>query len=256
MTQIEAARRGEITPQIEQVAKDEFRDPEFVREGVAAGRIAIPANINHRNLHAHGQRQPGHLRRHPGRAAGVGEGRHRREVRRGRHHGPLQFRQDPRLPSPAHREDPAHGGHRSHVRRHRLPRHPARQAHRRRPPERRAGARRGRRRLHDDPRRLQPPRARHLHGDGPPDEHRLARRQPALWLDDDYREGEPLLRALRRPARDLPQVRRDHQPGRRTPRRSPSSSSWESSPSAPGTPVSRWSSRGRATWPSTRSRQT
>ncbi len=54
MTQIEAARRGEITPQIEQVAKDEFRDPEFVREGVAAGRIAIPANINHRNLHAHG----------------------------------------------------------------------------------------------------------------------------------------------------------------------------------------------------------
>ena len=54
MTQIEAARRGEITPQIEQVAKDEFRDPEFVREGVAAGRIAIPANVNHKNLHAHG----------------------------------------------------------------------------------------------------------------------------------------------------------------------------------------------------------
>ncbi|WP_321973770.1 phosphomethylpyrimidine synthase ThiC [Paratractidigestivibacter sp.] len=54
MTQIEAARRGEITPQIEQVAKDEFRDPEFVRERVADGRIAIPANINHANLHAHG----------------------------------------------------------------------------------------------------------------------------------------------------------------------------------------------------------
>lgn len=58
MTQIDAARRGEITPQIAQVAKDEFRDPEFVREGVAAGRIAIPANINHANL----------------RACGVGEG--------------------------------------------------------------------------------------------------------------------------------------------------------------------------------------
>ena len=58
MTQIDAARRGEITPQIVQVAKDEFRDPEFVREGVAAGRIAIPANINHPNL----------------RACGVGEG--------------------------------------------------------------------------------------------------------------------------------------------------------------------------------------
>ena len=66
MTQIDAARRGEITPQIAQVAKDEFRDPEFVREGVAAGRIAIPANINHPNL----------------RAPGVGEGRHRREIRR------------------------------------------------------------------------------------------------------------------------------------------------------------------------------
>lgn len=58
MTQIDAARRGEITPQIAQVAKDEFRDPEFVREGVAAGRIAIPANINHTNP----------------RACGVGEG--------------------------------------------------------------------------------------------------------------------------------------------------------------------------------------
>ena len=58
MTQIDAARRGEITPQIAQGAKDEFRDPEFVREGVAAGRIAIPANINHPNL----------------RACGVGEG--------------------------------------------------------------------------------------------------------------------------------------------------------------------------------------
>ena len=58
MTQIDAARRGEITPQIAQVAKDEFRDPEFVRESVAAGRIAIPANINHTNL----------------RACGVGEG--------------------------------------------------------------------------------------------------------------------------------------------------------------------------------------
>ena len=54
MTQIDAARRGEITPQIAQVAKDEFRDPEFVREGVAAGRIAIPANINHTNLCACG----------------------------------------------------------------------------------------------------------------------------------------------------------------------------------------------------------
>ena len=31
MTQIDAARSGIITPEMEQVAKDEFRDPEFIR---------------------------------------------------------------------------------------------------------------------------------------------------------------------------------------------------------------------------------
>ncbi len=53
MTQLDAARAGIVTPQIEQVAADEGRDPEFVREGVAAGRIAIPANARHIELGLH-----------------------------------------------------------------------------------------------------------------------------------------------------------------------------------------------------------
>ncbi len=54
MTQLDAARRGEITPQMEVVAAKEHRTPEFIREGVAAGRIAIPANIHHTALSAEG----------------------------------------------------------------------------------------------------------------------------------------------------------------------------------------------------------
>ena len=46
-TQIARARAGEITPQIAAVAKKELVDPEIIREGVAAGRIVIPANIHH-----------------------------------------------------------------------------------------------------------------------------------------------------------------------------------------------------------------
>ena len=54
MTQLDAARRGEITPQMEAVAAKEHRSPEFIREGVAAGRIAIPANIHHTALSPEG----------------------------------------------------------------------------------------------------------------------------------------------------------------------------------------------------------
>lgn len=54
MTQIDSARAGVITPQMRIVAEHEGRDPEFIREGVAAGRIAIPANIHHTALSPHG----------------------------------------------------------------------------------------------------------------------------------------------------------------------------------------------------------
>ena len=47
VTQIDFARAGQITPQMKEVAESEHRDPEYIRERVADGRIAIPANIVH-----------------------------------------------------------------------------------------------------------------------------------------------------------------------------------------------------------------
>lgn len=47
VTQIDFARAGQITPQMKEVAEREHRDPEYIRERVADGRIAIPANILH-----------------------------------------------------------------------------------------------------------------------------------------------------------------------------------------------------------------
>ena len=47
VTQIDFARAGQITPQMKEVAEREHRAPEYIRERVADGRIAIPANIVH-----------------------------------------------------------------------------------------------------------------------------------------------------------------------------------------------------------------
>lgn len=49
-TQMDAAKRGIVTPEIQTVAEKEKRPVEFIMEGVAKGTIAIPANINHKNL--------------------------------------------------------------------------------------------------------------------------------------------------------------------------------------------------------------
>ena len=49
-TQMEAARLGIITPQMERVAEREGRDAGFIRAGVAAGHIVICANHNHAAL--------------------------------------------------------------------------------------------------------------------------------------------------------------------------------------------------------------
>ncbi len=54
VTQIDFARAGVVTPQMAEVARKEGRDPEFIRAGVAAGRIAIPANIHHTLLSPEG----------------------------------------------------------------------------------------------------------------------------------------------------------------------------------------------------------
>ena len=54
ITQIDFARAGQITPAMRVVAEKEGRSAEFIREGVAAGRIAIPANIHHASLSPEG----------------------------------------------------------------------------------------------------------------------------------------------------------------------------------------------------------
>lgn len=46
-TQILKARRGEVSPEMEYVAKRENLAPELIRDEVAAGRMVIPANVNH-----------------------------------------------------------------------------------------------------------------------------------------------------------------------------------------------------------------
>lgn len=47
MTQLEAARKGEITPEMRRVAEKEKVTPEFIRDEIVSGRLIIPANINH-----------------------------------------------------------------------------------------------------------------------------------------------------------------------------------------------------------------
>jgi phosphomethylpyrimidine synthase len=46
-TQLESARKGEITPAMEFVARREDVEPELVRSEVARGRLVIPANVHH-----------------------------------------------------------------------------------------------------------------------------------------------------------------------------------------------------------------
>ncbi len=50
MTQLELARKGIISPQMESVAQHEGVEPEFIRQGVAEGTIVIPCNTKHINL--------------------------------------------------------------------------------------------------------------------------------------------------------------------------------------------------------------
>ena len=50
MTQLKLARKGTVSPQMKHVAEKESVETDFIIHGVAAGEIAIPANINHPNL--------------------------------------------------------------------------------------------------------------------------------------------------------------------------------------------------------------
>jgi phosphomethylpyrimidine synthase len=47
-TQLTQAKQGIITEEMQMVAEDEHVSPEFVRDGVAAGTIVIPKNVNHK----------------------------------------------------------------------------------------------------------------------------------------------------------------------------------------------------------------
>jgi len=50
MTQLEIARKGDISPQMEAVARTEGLDVESVRQSVAKGTVVIPANVRHFGL--------------------------------------------------------------------------------------------------------------------------------------------------------------------------------------------------------------
>ena len=53
-TQMDAARQGIITPEIRKVAEKEYRTPEEIRDLVARGQVAIPANKNHKCIEPEG----------------------------------------------------------------------------------------------------------------------------------------------------------------------------------------------------------
>lgn len=53
-TQMDAAKKGIITKEMEMVAGKENKNAEEIMNLVAKGRVAIPANINHKNLSAEG----------------------------------------------------------------------------------------------------------------------------------------------------------------------------------------------------------
>ena len=53
-TQMDAAKKGIITKEMETVAKKENRTPEYIRDLLAQGKIVIPANKNHKSLSAEG----------------------------------------------------------------------------------------------------------------------------------------------------------------------------------------------------------
>lgn len=48
-TQMDAARQGFVTPEMEIVAAKENMDVEKLRELIAKGQVIIPANRNHRH---------------------------------------------------------------------------------------------------------------------------------------------------------------------------------------------------------------
>ena len=79
MTQLEAARKGLVTPEMQRVAERECATPERIRDEVARGRLVIPANVRHLagsagHVPATGEDRayPPVVSGHPGARAGAG----------------------------------------------------------------------------------------------------------------------------------------------------------------------------------------
>ena len=53
-TQMEAAKKGIITPEMKTVAEKEYKTPEEIMNSVAKGEVCIPCNINHKSISAEG----------------------------------------------------------------------------------------------------------------------------------------------------------------------------------------------------------
>ena len=53
-TQMDAARKGIVTPEMKAVSEYENMDVEVLRDLVAKGQVAIPANKNHKCLKPYG----------------------------------------------------------------------------------------------------------------------------------------------------------------------------------------------------------
>lgn len=107
-TQMEAAKKGIITPEMQTVAAKEYMEPEKLRELVAKGWVAIPANVNHTSLSAEGVGSGlktkinvnlGISGDWQGLHQGNAEGRHGDKVRRGGNNGSFQLRQDQHFPA-------------------------------------------------------------------------------------------------------------------------------------------------------------
>ncbi|MDW7675937.1 MAG: phosphomethylpyrimidine synthase ThiC, partial [Bacillota bacterium] len=53
-TQMDAAKKGIVTKEMEVVAAKENRSVDYIRQLMAEGKIVIPANKNHKSLDAEG----------------------------------------------------------------------------------------------------------------------------------------------------------------------------------------------------------
>ena len=122
-TQMDAAKQGILTPEMETVAKEEHLEPELIRQRVAKGTICIPANIHHKSLplwHRRGtadenERESGHLRRLPRLHGRVRKGQAGNSVSVRSDHGLVQLRKDPYFPETADRNVAGNDRHRADV---------------------------------------------------------------------------------------------------------------------------------------------